>query len=276
MKDIGSTLKKAREEKGLALEEVANTLQVALFKVESLEDNQYDHLSLSEVPRILKDYAKLLGLDEEDILLAYVKKISEQPSEKGLKQLKLKLPSFQKNQIVFYLLVLLVIGIVSMVVFLTIRDRLKGPLITPPTEVSLPTSTTTTTTKASTEALKSKPKSASVKKEKSKTTLALDEKLLKAKQVVPVKVSTQEEIKIEVKVLKGICWIGISSEQSTVASDTLPQGKSVQVTLKKDTKTGRIALGAASCVKVIINGQDFPSLEKVGTNPITFDLTFTK
>lgn len=84
MKDIGEKLKAAREEIGISIEEAAEDLKIRPSQIENLEQGNNDAFSdLFYLKYFIRDYAKYLGLDKEDLvdefneyLFDYTSKIS--------------------------------------------------------------------------------------------------------------------------------------------------------------------------------------------------------
>ncbi len=84
MKDIGEKLKAAREEIGISIEEAAEDLKIRPTQIENLEQgNNAAFNDLFYLKYFIRDYAKYLGLDKEDLvdefneyLFDYTSKIS--------------------------------------------------------------------------------------------------------------------------------------------------------------------------------------------------------
>ncbi len=84
MKEIGEKLKTAREEIGISLEEASTDLKIDKKQLEHLEDGNMDSFKdIINVKYLIRDYAKYLGLDKEDLvddfneyLFDYTSKIS--------------------------------------------------------------------------------------------------------------------------------------------------------------------------------------------------------
>jgi cytoskeleton protein RodZ len=65
----GETLRQTREKAGLTLEDVANKLFLSKQRVIAIESDDYSKLdSFIYIKGYLRGYAKLLGLDEDDII----------------------------------------------------------------------------------------------------------------------------------------------------------------------------------------------------------------
>ena len=69
MKEIGEELKKAREEHGVSVEEVAEDLNLRVSQIENIESgNLKVFKDVFYLKCFIRDYAKYLGLDEERIM----------------------------------------------------------------------------------------------------------------------------------------------------------------------------------------------------------------
>ena len=69
MKEIGEKLKEAREEIGISLEEASTDLKIDEKQLENLENGETDKFKdIVNVKYLIRDYAKYLGLDKEDLV----------------------------------------------------------------------------------------------------------------------------------------------------------------------------------------------------------------
>ena len=69
MKEIGKQFKEKREEIGITIEEVSNDLAKDVLLVENLENgNPKVFKDIIELKDMIRQYAKYLGLDDEDML----------------------------------------------------------------------------------------------------------------------------------------------------------------------------------------------------------------
>ena len=68
MISVGDTLRRARLKGNLQLEEVSNELKISTRMLQAIEDDQYDKLPGGVFAKsFVRQYARLLGLDEEEI-----------------------------------------------------------------------------------------------------------------------------------------------------------------------------------------------------------------
>ena len=102
MKDIGLKLKEKREENGVSIEEVAEDLKMRPSQIISLEEGKKeDFKDVLFLKYFIRDYAKYLGLDGEELvddfnefLFDFTSKISVEEIEKA------KLNNVNKKDIV--------------------------------------------------------------------------------------------------------------------------------------------------------------------------------
>lgn len=139
---LGEILKKAREEKGVELEDVAEETKVQTKYLEFLEQDNYDKLPAAVYSKgFLRQYGNYLGLDVDKLIVLYnkerniafnVKSKGEKNSARLIKEPKLVITP--KIIFIFFLSIL----IVSVFVYLWCQ---VGSLIQPPSlELSSPAS----------------------------------------------------------------------------------------------------------------------------------------
>ncbi len=82
MKEIGLKLKLKREENGVSLEEAASDLKMRVSQLQSIEDGKKDDFKdVFSLKYFIRDYAKYLGLDGEEILDEFNEYLFEQTSK---------------------------------------------------------------------------------------------------------------------------------------------------------------------------------------------------
>jgi len=83
MKTVGETLRTAREKKGYDIDYVSDTLKIRAKYLQALEEGDYSIFpSPLYIKGFLKNYAKLLGIDESEILALYRREYTYDPKEK--------------------------------------------------------------------------------------------------------------------------------------------------------------------------------------------------
>ena len=96
MKEIGESLKEARENIGISLEEAANDLKLKPSQIENIEDGNKDAFKdVISLKYFIRDYAKYLGLNYEDLvddfnefLFDYTSRISLDDIKKARKKVE--------------------------------------------------------------------------------------------------------------------------------------------------------------------------------------------
>ena len=146
MKEIGATLKNAREEIGVSLEEVASDLKLRVSQLEDIEAGNLDAFKdVFYLKYFIRDYAKYLGLNYDDMidefneyLFDYTSKISIDDIRKAKKKVKKQQPKEEKKIvspytlerktissvlfILLYVVLLLIIFIISYFIFSSLNQ----------------------------------------------------------------------------------------------------------------------------------------------------------
>ncbi len=74
MKNLGEYLREHREAKGITLEEIEGVSKISVFYLRALEEGQFHVLPAPTFTvGFLKQYARCVGLDQEDVVLRYRK-----------------------------------------------------------------------------------------------------------------------------------------------------------------------------------------------------------
>lgn len=147
MKEIGEKLKEARESIGIPLEEASQDLKISKEQLESLENANMDEFKdIINVKYLIRDYAKYLGLNKEDLvddfneyLFDYTSKISledikEAKEKKDGKDLKIRSPyttiKEKKHINYFYvIIIILFLALIGLVVYHEIEQSKKDNII---------------------------------------------------------------------------------------------------------------------------------------------------
>ena len=89
MKNIGLKLKYKREENGLSIEEVAEDLKMRPSQISSIEEGKTeDFKDVFYLKYFIRDYAKYLGLDGEEMLDDFNEYLFEQTSKISLEDIE--------------------------------------------------------------------------------------------------------------------------------------------------------------------------------------------
>ena len=89
MKEIGEKLKNAREEIGISLEEASTDLKISESQLNNLENGNMDTFKdIINVKYLIRDYAKYLGLDKEDLVDDFNEYLFDVTSKISLEDIK--------------------------------------------------------------------------------------------------------------------------------------------------------------------------------------------
>ena len=89
MKEIGEKLKEARESIGVSIEEVAEDLKLRPSQIENIEAGNTDAFKdVFYLKYFIRDYAKYLGLDKEDLVDEYTEYQFDYTSRLSLDDIK--------------------------------------------------------------------------------------------------------------------------------------------------------------------------------------------
>ena len=140
MKDIGLKLKEKREENGVSIEEVAEDLKMRPSQIISLEEGKKeDFKDVLFLKYFIRDYAKYLGLDGEELVDEFNEFLFDFTSRIPLEEIeKAKLNNINKKDVVspytdtgndkkVLKIVLAVVGIVLLLIIgYFIMSNIKG------------------------------------------------------------------------------------------------------------------------------------------------------
>ncbi|MBR3161231.1 MAG: helix-turn-helix domain-containing protein [Bacilli bacterium] len=89
MKEIGLRLKNKRISNGISLEEAAEDLKMRVNQLESVEEGrEEDFKDVLSLKLFIRDYAKYLGLDGEEMLDSFNEYLFEQTSKISLEEIE--------------------------------------------------------------------------------------------------------------------------------------------------------------------------------------------
>ena len=89
MKEIGLKLKLKREENGVSLEEAASDLKIRVSQLQSIEEGKKDDFKdVFSLKYFIRDYAKYLGLNGEEILDEFNEYLFEQTSKISIEDIQ--------------------------------------------------------------------------------------------------------------------------------------------------------------------------------------------
>ncbi len=151
MKEIGERLKETRESIGISIEEAAEDLKMRPFQIENIESGNMEVFKdVFYLKYFIRDYAKYLGLDYEDMvdefneyLFDYTSKISiddikkakkNAPEKEGKEEKKIHSPYTTEKKgkslltkILITFLILVILGVGSFFIYQAINGTNKEP-----------------------------------------------------------------------------------------------------------------------------------------------------
>ena len=153
MKEIGAKLKEARESIGVSIEEVAEDLKLRPSQIENIEaGNTAAFKDMFYLKYFIRDYAKYLGLDKEDLidefneyLFDYTSRLSlddikaAKKKKKESKRIKSPYTIERKNRtsIIMFTVYLIIAILIAMIIYFIISldhenndDFVEGSVIT--------------------------------------------------------------------------------------------------------------------------------------------------
>ena len=153
MKEIGEKLKEARESIGVSIEEVAEDLKLRPSQIENIEAGNTDAFKdVFYLKYFIRDYAKYLGLDKEDLvdefneyLFDYTSRLSlddikaAKKKKKDVRKIKSPYTIEKRNRtsiimfVVYAIIMLLIILIIYLIINLNTTDNddfKEGTIIT--------------------------------------------------------------------------------------------------------------------------------------------------
>ncbi len=153
MKEIGAKLKEARESIGVSIEEVAEDLKLRPSQIENIEaGNTEAFKDMFYLKYFIRDYAKYLGLDKEDLidefneyLFDYTSRLSlddikaAKKKKKEVRKIKSPYTMEKKNRTSFIMfgIYLVMALLIAMIIYLIISlnqedsdDFVEGTVIT--------------------------------------------------------------------------------------------------------------------------------------------------
>jgi cytoskeletal protein RodZ len=100
MKEIGEKLKEARENMGITIDEVATDLNVPKQQVENLEEGKMEAFKdIFYLKYFIRDYAKYLGLNKEDLVDEFNEYLFDYTSKLSLEEIKKAQKEERKDKI---------------------------------------------------------------------------------------------------------------------------------------------------------------------------------
>lgn len=234
MENIGNSLRQARIERNISLEDVEKNTKIRKVYLEALENEKWDTIPGAVYTRgFLRTYAKYLGLDEKEYLASLSKVIAPQ-YETGALPEKIELPGRPKRKSAVFL------GIIAILILFA-SQYLYTHFLNPPAEINLPP------------------------QESNNNPGIIQENPNSTDSPLETQPSEQEVLlnsfALNIKVLQNKCWMEIRSDGILLYEGTLRKDEEKTFA---DLKHVSFRLGNAGDTVVSINENILPDLGKSG------------
>ncbi|WP_302372494.1 helix-turn-helix domain-containing protein [Enterococcus asini] len=272
---IGQTLRQARLNKNLSLDELQQITKIQRRYLEDIEAGDLESLpGTFYVRAFVRQYAQAVGEDGERLVAILDGKASfepplpKRPQPETVKGSRKALhveesstsPVIRLLPVIFFTLV--AVTIIGVVVWMTIQDRNEDSLIKDPGS-----SVTVEQPKATSSSSSEAPKASS------STEASTTESSAKKQMVITTTSNTDSEanmtitdatnpLQLDFESTAGRCWVGVIVNGGYVYQYTLEVGDKQSTTLPENTQNATIVLGASANVAIKAGGQDLVFTEE--------------
>lgn len=272
---IGQTLRQARLNKNLSLDELQQITKIQRRYLEDIEAGDLESLpGTFYVRAFVRQYAQAVGEDGERLVAILDGKASFEPplpkrpqpetvkgSRKALHvEESTTSPVIRLLPVIFFTLV--AVTIIGVVVWMTIQDRNEDSLIKDPgssVTVEQPKATSSSSSEAS--------------KASSSTEASTTKSSAEKQMVITTTSNTDSEanmtitdatnpLQLDFESTAGRCWVGVIVNGGYVYQYTLEVGDKQSTTLPENTQNATIVLGASANVAIKAGGQDLVFTEE--------------
>lgn len=285
METIGETLKKARLAKGLTIDELQRTTKIQKRYLHALEDNRFDMLPGTYYARnFIRQYSQAVGLDGDYMVDVYdgiapTRKKQEEGVHSSRVELNRKRHSSDKQPpkslVPKIILTVVSLLIISVVVYLTLRENSEKQMIEKNKNVVVEGSIDSSVPDMETTESESKESSTEETEESSepeKQMITIDSEVGNESQIT-IK-NAENPIKVSFEGINGNCWLGILINGQYVFEHTLTAGAKTETTLPENIANATIVLGASNNAILNINGQKV-DFNQNNTNIVKRNLNLT-
>ncbi|WP_169083021.1 helix-turn-helix domain-containing protein [Paenibacillus sp. PL91] len=279
MSDLGELLRKARDQRGLTLDDIQETTKIRKRYLEAIESG--DHTVLPGpfyVRAFVKNYAEAVGLDPDEVLRLYQHEVPAAPVEQIAEPLVVRAPRRVKSQsserlgkIGFSVMMWSFLILIVVVIWVYAINRDSGDpkqadnstniteVSEPPTENTDNNNTTGSENEPSTPPVSPTPTVAP-------TTVTFGSKVGKADQydIGPAGVAH----KVEVKVVGGRSWLEVRTGSNT--GEKLYSANAEDGTIETYDLTGPIYInvGRSDLTEITVNGVPVPDGDRAGSKKL--------
>lgn len=296
---IGQTLKDARSDKGLTLDDLQQNTKIQKRYLIAIEEDNFAALPGEFYVRaFVKQYAEAVDLDSRELLLQLAEQTGkdkeatpEEVVDSRTKKRKLtesnKAPSKFETLYTYLptiIIVVVVVAIVGSIYFVTLNNKKadaqidsSSSKVSVSSDVSSTTKKTSSTKKASSEKSVSSEKKTEVATKKAKSTKKSSKKTSSKQKITSTQVDastftyelTGSKAKTTIKLgADATAWMAVSANGSQQWQGTLSSGASHTVTLPTGTESITFNLGNSKATTITINGQKFNFLKEDATTTV--------
>ncbi|WP_139998465.1 helix-turn-helix domain-containing protein [Paenibacillus paridis] len=279
MSDLGELLRKARDQRGLTLDDIQETTKIRKRYLEAIESG--DHTVLPGpfyVRAFVKNYSEAVGLDPDEVLRLYQHEVPAAPVEQIAEPLVVRAPRRVKSQsserlgkigfnvVMWSFLVLIVVVIWVYVINKDNGDSKQLDESTKITDASEPPVDNGNGTETGNGNTPSNEPTATIPPTEAPTTVTFGSKVGKADQydIGPAGVSH----KVEVKVVGGRSWLEVRSGSNT--GEKLYSANAEDGVVESYELTGPIYInvGRADLTEITVNGVIVPDGDRAGSKKL--------
>ncbi|BFQ94826.1 helix-turn-helix domain-containing protein [Enterococcus cecorum] len=269
---IGATLREARLNKKISLDELQQMTKIQKRYLEALEQGAFDRLPGDYYVRtFIRQYAQAVGINGEKLVAAFDgdedqllpelpkrEQVAEVQNTRTQVHTQMSRRGKQKDYIPIIVLGSIALVILIIVGYTTLQDYKSTSMIEAPSSVekqaSSKSSTSHTSSSSSTsESTKESSTTSTTKEEKNKLEMSVTQ--LSAAQAQVAINQAKAPITFQFKGVNGPCWVGVMVNGSYLYQYTLQAGIEQTYTLPDQVTQGTIVLGASDNVEIQVNSQ---------------------
>ncbi|GKU78696.1 RodZ domain-containing protein [Paenibacillus sp. L3-i20] len=261
MSDLGALLRKAREQRGLSLDDLQELTKIRKRYLEAIETGNYDILPGNFYVRaFVKNYSEAVGLDPDEVLRLYQHEVPASPVDQTVEPIPVRKPRRMKSQasekfgkIGFNLLIWCFLFLIVFVVWYYAFSKDSGDTKkvdeTPITDVSKKPEVTDNNINAGTSTA---PIATPTPTPQEPTTVTFSSKVRKADKydIGPAGVIH----KVELKVTGGRNWIGVRAGSITGEKLFFENAEDGAVQSYDLTQPLHINVGRADLIEITVDG----------------------
>ncbi len=271
MSALGEQLRTRREELGISLEDVSAEIRIRPKYLQALEESRFSELPGRVATKgFLRNYARYLGLDPEEVLESYRQEFPEESAASvapgraedifGRGEINVRLrDSVGRRRGAFYVVLFLLIALAAGGWWMYHTGRLDLSAISTPRLPRIPLvfhedTPTPTATPSPTPLPTDTPTPVPT------STPTATPTATPTPTVTPTATPTVS-IKLDLQVLDEAAWVLVVADGQTLQENTMPPGAKGSWSAKS---TMELKVGNAGKVKVFLNGKPLPPLGEVG------------